>query len=517
MTLENTKELNLISYSIDFEQALIDTLKCILPDKRTVGCYYHYCRNIYKKAKNFGMLNNNENIDVGNILNFLYQLPFKYNDIEKIEIDKELSKLSNRGELFLEYINYFKTTWIPYFLNGMLNYVYLSKEQRSNSYLENYNRVIKEKLSNFLYGKNKCRISWPLLFYFIISEEIEYKNKIILIENSTERKTTKPEKFIDVVIINKEIHKEEGQYFLVWDNNSCRYDSFLFLYTYAIGPYLTSLKLTSKNLIFLQLEKIRNLLLKGNINIFKKGVWKILEDNKIPEMDLTSELNFYKRFNSVLQPINLLKEIDLFCFSYKVYEGCSLCKNPIESYQFLLPSIEINKNQLLKKESIETIIKFRLQNHQNACKECGYDKDGKIINNNTYFKIYSEIKAPIFIFVNFEFLNEDEDEFDDELEEEKKNFELRVPFNKNIYDYIIKNKLLFGNEYKLIGIICSPLYDHYNEMIIELLNNMRLWKVGLNYFNDGRIQNSKIIEVKNLEEYVMKNNPYIALYSKINQ
>jgi len=110
-----------------------------------------------------------------------------------------------------------------------------------------------------------------------------------------------------------------------------------------------------------------------------------------------------------------------------------------------------------------------LQNHQNACKECGYDKDGKIINTNTYFKIYSEKKAPIFIFVNFEFLNQDEDEFDDELEEEKKNFELRVPFNKYIYGYIMKNQILLGNENKLIGIICTPVYDHYNGIIFDLL------------------------------------------------
>jgi len=89
------------------------------------------------------MLNNIVNIDVGNFLNFLYQLPFKCNVMNKIEIDRELSKLSNRGELFLEYINYFKTTWIPYFENEIQNYVYLSKEQRSNVYLENYNRAIK--------------------------------------------------------------------------------------------------------------------------------------------------------------------------------------------------------------------------------------------------------------------------------------------------------------------------------------------------------------------------------------
>ena len=158
----------------------------------------------------------------------------------------------------------------------------------------------------------------------------------------------------------------------------------------------------------------------------------------------------------------------------------------------------------MKKESIETIIKSRLQNHQNACKECGYDNDGKIINTNTYFKIYSEIKSPIFIFVNLNLLNEGEDEFDDELEKEKKNFELRVPFYKNIYDYIIKNKILFGNEYKLIGIICILVYDHYNGIIIDLLKNKQTLKLGLNYFNDGRIQYSKIIEVKNLRNMLWR-------------
>ena len=53
----------------------------------------------------------------------------------------------------------------------MLNYHLLSKEQRSNSYIENYNRKIKLKLSKYLYRMNKCKISWPLFLYFIKQEE----------------------------------------------------------------------------------------------------------------------------------------------------------------------------------------------------------------------------------------------------------------------------------------------------------------------------------------------------------
>ena len=71
-----------------------------------------------------------------------------------------------------------KTYWLPYFVNGMLNYHYLNKEQRSNSYIENYNRRIKLKLSKFLYGKNKCKITWPLFLYFIKNEEEEYRKDI---------------------------------------------------------------------------------------------------------------------------------------------------------------------------------------------------------------------------------------------------------------------------------------------------------------------------------------------------
>ena len=60
----------------------------------------------------------------------------------------------------------------------MLNYHLLSNEQRSISYIENYNRRIKLKLSKYLYRKNKCKISWPLFLYFIKQEEQDYRTDI---------------------------------------------------------------------------------------------------------------------------------------------------------------------------------------------------------------------------------------------------------------------------------------------------------------------------------------------------
>ena len=70
----------------------------------------------------------------------------------------------------------------------------------------------------------------------------------------------------------------------------------------------------------------------------------------------------------------------------------------------------------MNKRNVESIVKSRLTNYQCAYKNYGYDKKGKIIDsNNTYFKIYSDIKSPQFIFINFEFLDDLEINLDNSL------------------------------------------------------------------------------------------------------
>jgi transposase-like protein len=49
ITLENEKNLDLISYSTDFKEGLLQALKEIFPNKRGVGCYFHYCKNLKQK------------------------------------------------------------------------------------------------------------------------------------------------------------------------------------------------------------------------------------------------------------------------------------------------------------------------------------------------------------------------------------------------------------------------------------------------------------------------------------
>ena len=109
----------------------------------------------------------NKNLD-NQILNDIFTLPFSINKTDYTNID---SFCNNYEDHYLEFIAYFRVQWVPFFVNGILNYSYLKKEYQSNSYIENYNRRIKLKLSKYLYGKSKVKISWPLFLYFMRNEE----------------------------------------------------------------------------------------------------------------------------------------------------------------------------------------------------------------------------------------------------------------------------------------------------------------------------------------------------------
>lgn len=184
ITIENTKVLKLESYSTDYEISLLTALKKIFKGIKQIGCYFHYCKNIRKNAIKLKIINNKDS-KCNELIKEIYTLPFKYRG-DYANMEEIYTKFSNKKNK--EFLDYFKNQWERYFLNNMLNYSSVNKSIRSNSYIENYNRRIKLKLSKFLYGKNKCLITWPLFLFFIINEENEYKHEIYNSETNLEEK-----------------------------------------------------------------------------------------------------------------------------------------------------------------------------------------------------------------------------------------------------------------------------------------------------------------------------------------
>ena len=83
ITIENTKNISLLTYSTDFEVSLIESLKEVFPEQRRVDCYFHYCKNVYAKAKKLHILEKEENSDGKILLKNLYQIPFIINDLQE--------------------------------------------------------------------------------------------------------------------------------------------------------------------------------------------------------------------------------------------------------------------------------------------------------------------------------------------------------------------------------------------------------------------------------------------------
>ena len=57
ITVDNTKKINLISYTVDYE--LLEAVRNTFKEPRTICCYYHYCRNLYAKAINYYLFEDN--------------------------------------------------------------------------------------------------------------------------------------------------------------------------------------------------------------------------------------------------------------------------------------------------------------------------------------------------------------------------------------------------------------------------------------------------------------------------
>ena len=182
--------------------------------------------------------------------------------------------------------------------------------------------------------------------------------------------------------------------------------------------------------------------------------------------------------NSILQPINLLKNNHVFCIKYNIYEGCSICTTPISNTEYLDPCIPITLKNFLNKENLTNILQSRLQNSQSTCPKCGYDENKIIINPFTYFKIFSKIEIPLIIFISFEFIDESEKNIQSEEDEQIKIFNSRIQHNKDIINYLLLDKEIFGIKYSLIGTINTPSVDHYNALILNLKTNYK--KLELN-------------------------------------
>ena len=68
--------------------------------------------------------------------------------------------------------------------------------------------------------------------------------------------------------------------------------------------------------LFYNNKLVKLLFSENNRKILNDGIWKLFENNKKTDIYLTSEKSYYKRFNNIVQAINLLKGNELLNIIY---------------------------------------------------------------------------------------------------------------------------------------------------------------------------------------------------------
>ena len=522
ITLENTINLNWKSISIDFESALIESIKKVFNNIRIVGCMFHYIKNIRLNALKFGLFTKINEVITDNLIKDLSIIPYKYyinnNIINSIFENYECKYNDDTIKYnFNKFKNYFMKNWEYHFKNGILNYKNINRLQRTNSYIENYNKRIREILGPYVYKIGISVIPWPLFLSFIIYEENFYRNKLVDLDSK--------DLPIEVYDINNDNHEENiNENKIFWFNNinfSCRYDSFIFVFYFQICDYIKNN--IPKNLWNNEINSIIELCSKidfNNSDVFKKGFWNFCYNNFENSLNILDDNFGVRQLYHIQSIFTWFNNNPIFCFKYKEIEKCMLCKINNIKIKFSNSYISIDINEI-NYDKLEDIVYNKFNTNISACENCSYVKNDyqKAIDikagqlyKTCFTKTMTDIELPYILSFIFELTN-----LNDNTDNTQHN---NLQKFSDIYIKLIKEKLFLFNEYyELIGIIFMPSVNHYSALVYNT-TNVNLNILNKTIYNDDTENNSQMvfIDFENFDNLIYKLKDkyiYLVLYKKI--
>ena len=158
ITSNNNIEINLKSVTLDFERGLNNSFIKYFPNIHIVGCLYHYKQILLRKLKKYGLYDKSYKNISNEILQKAGKLPFIIHS-NKNSFKDFINYLSEQND-YIDFKNYFERKWKDRIKeNGTLDYYLISKDQRSNSMLENYNGRLIKKYGKLYYNLIKIYLN----------------------------------------------------------------------------------------------------------------------------------------------------------------------------------------------------------------------------------------------------------------------------------------------------------------------------------------------------------------------
>ena len=180
----------------DQEIGLINGIKKFFPNSQRISCLFHYKQDILRNLKIYGLYKKSYKTESMSLLNDLGKIPFYYKG-DMNYFDTECKLLIEKYPNHTNFINnYFISNKRYLFEDQSLNYNKVPDDCRTNSFLENYNGYIKQKL-----GKKRV-INWMNFLTFIKEESTRSINKLY----SATSKNLKNKSFSEQINIKNPFH-----------------------------------------------------------------------------------------------------------------------------------------------------------------------------------------------------------------------------------------------------------------------------------------------------------------------
>ena len=167
---------------IDFEKSLQKAIKLNYPNSVIDGCFFHFVKLLWGRAKQLGLYKKSEMKNTKLVLFILKIIPFLKSE-DKNEVFNKLEDLfDNKENNFSKLISYYKKNWL---FNSYINYEDLSQEEylnRTNNFLESFHGHLNQMLQcyhpkiTYLISKYKIYL---INIYDKIKSNLFNKNNIL--------------------------------------------------------------------------------------------------------------------------------------------------------------------------------------------------------------------------------------------------------------------------------------------------------------------------------------------------
>ena len=427
----------------------------------------------------------------------LTSIPFRIEKEKNLttSIFNKYNKLYEKDSDIINNLNafqeYFISFWNPFFLNESFNYKNLDKNFRSNSYIENYNKRIKDLLGKYKFnnyiiikyiapylGYNGFSvIPWPLFLSFIINEEYNYTISLINDDKKPPKKVINNINKSNNIIINNDV------YFLKYNLYSCRYDSFFLIQSFVINLYIDKNNIKLENESSKTIKKIGDILFNLNKDNLDKGLWEIIDFYNLDNIGITSNTLGYKNLFPISNIFNWLKKENFFCIKYNEITICNNCGYNKNEIFYFTPLIPINLVHLNCKDLSE-VIRLLFEPTSSSCEKCSFENYAEgILKKNSFFmtckqKIIKSYNLPDLLSFIFDLSNEHE------RDENQYNNLIKL---KDEYKHLIQEEIIIDKKYyKLVGTINQQTINHYSSCIINNTNKIKNLEINRSYYYDGK-------------------------------